>query len=56
MLWFVLFDGEGGYIKTFLELPLFSVAARLTYCAYLIHPMVRIGWVPATPGASGRAE
>lgn len=35
----VLFAGQGGLLKTLLELPFWSVLARLTYSVYLVHPM-----------------
>ena len=35
----VLFAGQGGFLKTVLELPFWSVAARLTFATYLVHPM-----------------
>jgi len=36
----VLFAGQGGPLKRLLELPFWSVAARLTFATYLVHPMV----------------
>jgi hypothetical protein len=35
----VLFTGQGGWLKRLLELPFWSVAARLTFSTYLVHPM-----------------
>lgn len=37
---YLLFLGEGGLIKSFLECRAFTVLSRLTYCAYLVHPAI----------------
>lgn len=40
MLCAVVFAGQGGPLKALLELPFWSVLARLTFSTYLVHPMV----------------
>lgn len=40
LLCYLLFLGEGGLLKAFLECRAFTVLSRLTYCAYLIHPAI----------------
>lgn len=32
--------GHGGPIKQFLSLPVFAVASKLTFCCYMLHPLV----------------
>jgi len=36
----LMFFGEGGPIKSFLECRLFTILARVCFCCYLVHPMV----------------
>jgi len=40
LLTVLAFAGQAGYAGTFLELPVAAPLAKLTYCAYLIHPSV----------------
>lgn len=36
--------GNGGWVNSFLSQPLFAPLSRLTYCAYLVHPVVMMAY------------
>jgi peptidoglycan/LPS O-acetylase OafA/YrhL len=40
VLLYLCFTGRGGFLNSFLSLPLFEPLARLTYGSYLVHPIV----------------
>lgn len=44
LMCYLLFLGEGGVVKTFLECHAFTVLSRLTYCVYLVHVII-IYWL-----------
>lgn len=46
LMCYLLFLGEGGVLKMFLECHAFTVLSRLTYCTYLVH-IILIYWITA---------